>query len=150
MRVQRIGFVLAGLLVALVGAAASVHAGHHESQQQIVVHIGHFTDDLHAVSMALALATNLQKGDVSVTVFLDREGVRLADSRVPQDLRWGSGASVAERYAAFVEAGGSFLLCAHCSEAAGVAAPHLRKGARIASDAEVRDLFERADKVIGY
>ena len=58
------------------------------SQAPVVVHLGHFTDDLHGASMALSIANMLQKRKVPVTLFLDREGVRLVDARVPQNLQW--------------------------------------------------------------
>jgi predicted peroxiredoxin len=116
----------------------------------VVVHLGHFTDDLHGASMALGIATMLQQRDVPVTLFLDREGVRLADARVPNDLRWGGGRSIADAYAGFVKAGGQVLLCPHCAQAAGITAKDLRKGAVIGTDEAVAEAFVSASKVIDY
>ena len=70
----------------LVAAGWSVDATAQQDKQDIVVHISHYADDLHAVSMGLSLATNLL-GGANVTHFFDREGVRLADTRTPQNLR---------------------------------------------------------------
>jgi len=133
---------VAGL--ALAGAAAA------EEPAPVVVHLGHYTDDLHAASMALDLARMLRGRDVPVTLFLDREGVRLADRRVPQSLRWGDGPSIAEKYAAFVEAGGRVVLCPHCAKAAGVVAASLREGASLGTDESVAAVFLEAAKVIDY
>jgi sulfur relay (sulfurtransferase) complex TusBCD TusD component (DsrE family) len=133
----------------LVAAGWSVDATAQQDKQDIVVHISHYTDDLHAVSMGLSLATNLL-GGANVTLFLDREGVRLADTRTPQNLRWGDSAPIAELYAAYLKAGGSVVLCAHCAHAAGLEASSVRQGARIGSDGEVRALILAADKIIDF
>lgn len=141
--------LLAAWLPAVLSPAAHAQEGQAE-RQHVVVHLSHYSDDLHAVQMALALATSLQDGGASVTLFLDLEGVRLADSRVPADLGWGRSGTVAERYDGFVEAGGKVVLCAHCSGFAGVTAAVLREGATIGTDDEVRQLFMAADKVIDF
>jgi hypothetical protein len=44
--------------------------------------------------MALKLGTAMQEAGSYVTLFVDLEGVRVADSRQPQHLRWGDGAPV--------------------------------------------------------
>ncbi len=118
---------------------------------KLVVHIGHATDDLHAASMGLSLARMLQKKGAGVTVFLDREGVRLADDDLPRSLGWGQKAEpVADILADFVKAGGRVLLCPHCAEMAGIVKDDLVEGARIAIADEVAELFLSADKVIDY
>lgn len=138
---------LAALL--LVAAGCSGDATAQANRQSVVVHISHYSDNLHAASMGLSLATNLL-GGAKVTLFLDLEGVRLADTRAPQGLRWGDSAPIAELYDGFVKAGGSVVICAHCAHAAGLEAASLRPGARIGSDDEVRALFLAADKVIDF
>lgn len=138
-------------LVLLLSCLAALPARAAESAaQRVVVHLSHYTDDLHAASMALALAGNLADGDADVTLFLDLEGVRLADRRLPEDFAWGSGPKVPERLEAFVEAGGRVILCAHCAEGAGIGSDVLRPGARIGTDAQVQELFLEADKVIDF
>ena len=118
---------------------------------KVVVHIGHATDDLHSASMGMSLARMLQKKGASVTVFLDREGVRLADDDMPKSLGWGKKADpVADILADFVKAEGRVVLCPHCAQMAGIEDDDLVGGARIASEAEVAELFLSADKVIDY
>jgi sulfur relay (sulfurtransferase) complex TusBCD TusD component (DsrE family) len=142
--------VLAALLLSCAAAGIVARAAEHETGQKIVVHLSHYTDDVHAASMALSLARNLQQGGAAVTLFLDLEGARLGDTRGPQDLRWGSGPLLSEEIDAFSKAGGSILLCAHCARSAGIDAAKLRAGARIGTDQEVREVFLAADKVIDY
>jgi predicted peroxiredoxin len=145
-----IAVLVTALALAVAGSTATAAEAEAPAAQKIVVHLGHYSDDLHAVHMALGLAGSLRKAGADVTLFLDLEGVRLADARVPQDLRWGQGGPMSEGYDAFVAAGGQVLICPHCAHAAGLEAAHLRKGARIASDDEVTQLFLAADKVIDY
>jgi len=119
----------------------------------IVVHLQHFTDDLHAASMAVKLATAMQSKGADVTLFLDLEGVRVADTRQPQDLSWGQGHGLtfANLYDDFVKAGGKVLVCPHCAQAVGLTEKELRPGVKIAKDAnEVADLLLSASKILDY
>jgi predicted peroxiredoxin len=141
--------LVGALIVALAVLPIGVHA-RAEEPVRVVVHLGHYTDDLHAASMAMSLATLLQKQGAQVTLFLDREGVRLVDARGPGDLAWGSGPSVVGAYQAFIAAGGSALVCPHCAHVAGLDVANLRSGARIGDDASVAKLFLEASRVIDY
>lgn len=140
------------LLVALVPMLMLATASHADSSSEapVVVHLGHFTDDLHAASMALSIATMLQKRKVPVTLFLDRDGARLADARVPQDLSWGKSPSIGSKYATFVDGGGTILVCPHCAAATGLAAKDLRKGAQIGTEETIGAALAGASKVIDY
>ncbi|HSF30385.1 MAG TPA: hypothetical protein VLK82_07930 [Candidatus Tectomicrobia bacterium] len=73
--------VMASLSVLLlISGIGGVFAG-VQDKQQIVVHPKHYTDDLHAVFMALGIAGLMQGKGAQVTLMLDLEGVRLADAR---------------------------------------------------------------------
>lgn len=130
-------------------ALAPARADHHEGES-IVVHLSHFTNDLHAVNMALKLGTVLQKGGNQVTLFVDLEGVRLADSGQPLSLRWGETKPIAELYEDFVAAGGKILVCPHCAAAAGIEASSLRKGAELGTEASIAELLGGAAKILDY
>jgi sulfur relay (sulfurtransferase) complex TusBCD TusD component (DsrE family) len=129
--------------------APPAHAQQVESQK-IVVHLGSFTNDLHSAFMALSLATNMQKAGGSVTVFLDREGVRLADARERGDLTWGDSGAISKAMADFVAAGGKVMVCPHCAELAGVTAANLRSGAVMGTHQDVARLMLDAAKVIDF
>ena len=144
-------FAWSAVLIATLLLSLPSIAFAKEAAPRIVVHIGHATDDLHSASMGMSLARMLQKKGASVTVFLDREGVRLADDDMPKSLGWGRKADpVLVILADFVKAGGAVVLCPHCAEMAGVEDDDLVEGARIGSEAEVAELFLSADKVIDY
>ena len=60
-----------------------------EREQSIVVHLSHFTDDLHRTFMALKTADLLVGEKVKVTLYLDLEAVRLAERRQDLEVTWG-------------------------------------------------------------
>jgi len=115
-----------------------------------VVHLSHFGDNLHATVMALKICRALQKRKVPVTLFLDQEGVRLADKRQPQDLRWGESEKVSTYFNAFVESGGKVLVCPHCAPAAGLEETNVREGGRIATEDEIGSAIADAQKIMDY
>lgn len=137
------------VLVLMAFAAAPVYA-QAAPKQKVVVHLTHYTDHLHAVKMAVHLANKMQEMGAEVTLLLDLEGVRLADSRQPGDLVWGHGEPISKELAAFVEAGGQMLLCPHCAEHAGITPAHLRPGARIGQMGELPKVILEAAKVLDY
>ena len=144
-------FMVLYLVIACAFLAAYAPTGHaEENGQQIVVHLSHYSDDLHAVNMALKIGTMLSDAGASVTLFADLEGARLGDRRLPNNLRWGSGKPVSGLYDAFVKAGGSVILCPHCASAAGISEDALRDGARIGTQEEIAALFLAADKILDY
>jgi predicted peroxiredoxin len=145
-------FISYSLLLLACSVLASYAPASHaqEEQPQIVVHLSHYSDDLHAASMALKIGRILADSGAEVTLFADLEGSRLGDSRAPQSLVWGSGKSINELYDAFIKAGGSIVLCPHCASVAGISEDSLRKGSRIGTEQEIAALFLAADKVIDY
>lgn len=139
--------ILASLLLAIASGPVFAQAG---ARQKVVVHLTHYTDNLHAVHMAVHLANMMQTMGAEVTMLLDLEGVRLADSRQSQDLVWGKGDPLSKEVAAFLKAGGQMLLCPHCSEHAGLTAANLRPGARIGKTGELPKTILAADKILDY
>lgn len=120
-------------------------------QQHILINLKHYTDDLHAVYMALKIVNGLQERGANVTLFLNLEGVRLADKNTPDDLLWGhTKTTPGELLSRFVASGGTVLVCPHCANAAGLSPEDVRANARIVEDAEVMDAFMAATKVIDY
>jgi len=135
------------LLLAFTTGSAPAQSG---SKQRVVVHLTHSTDNLHAAKMAVHLAYLMQTMGAEVSMLLDLEGVRLADSRQPAELIWGKGEPISKELDAFVKAGGQLLLCPHCAESAGITAANLRPGARIGKHGELAKVILAADKVLDY
>lgn len=119
--------------------------------QRIVIHLTHAVDDLTATAMALRLGATLQTKGAQVTLLLDLEGARVADSRQPLDLSTRRGKSLGEIYDRFVQTGGTLLVCPHCAGAIGLTPDALRPGAAIAADDdELAQLILDADKILDY
>jgi len=126
-------------------------AAAQDQPKRVVVHLTHTTDDLHAAFMALKLARVMQSTGASVHLFVDLEGARVADKRVPGDLRWGPGdTTLGELYDALVKAGGTVVVCPHCATAAGLDQANLRPGARIGTLEEIGQILMEADVIMDY
>lgn len=139
-----------GLLASVIAFSGKTHAANAAESKPVVVHLSKFTNDLHAVSMALKIGTGMQEKGGSVSLFLDLDGVRLVDKRQPVDLAWGRGKPVGELYEKFVKAGGKTLVCPHCAHAAGLTKEDLRPSAEIAEEGQVVDVMLNADKILDY
>ena len=149
---------LSVLAVSLALAAGSMYAAradadgvrHTQRQQSILIHLGHSTDDIHSADMALHMGTNLAKHGARVTMFVDREGVRIADKRLPiADLTWGTD-NVGTDYSAFLAAGGLVVVCPGCAANQGLTSERLREGAVRGTPDSVAALMLEADKVIDF
>lgn len=143
---------VSSLVVPMVVSAGASDMKSGTEKQDIVVHLSNFTNDLHASFMAFKLGTALENQNANVTVFLDLEGVRVADKKQPQTLIWGPGGTsdFAAVYDAFIKAGGKVLVCPHCAKSAGVSESDLRDGAKLGTIQEISKLLLSADKVLDY
>lgn len=122
-----------------------------EASQKVVVHLSHFTDDLHRCFMALKLATLMQKSGAEVTLFLDLEGVRLAERRQPLKMTWGSSSTpLSEHYNNFIEAKGKVVLCPHCAQSARIGDMALKRNAVIGTEADLGKMLLSAEKIMDY
>jgi sulfur relay (sulfurtransferase) complex TusBCD TusD component (DsrE family) len=100
--------------------------------------------------MALHMAVNLAKHGARVTLFLDREGVRIADQRLPIDtLAWGE-SNVGADYDELVAAGVRVVVCPGCAANQSLTAEYLRKGAVMGTPDSVAELMLGASKVIDF
>lgn len=138
------------VLMAVSFAAMPAVMAEEPGTKSAVMNLKHFTGDLHAAYMALKISNGMLAEGTDVTLFLNLEGVRLADLRQPQDLAWGHSTDLNGQYDAFVAAGGKVVVCPHCAMAVGLEAENLRAGARIADAKEVARLFASAGSVIDY
>ncbi|MCR9119932.1 MAG: DsrE family protein [bacterium] len=120
-------------------------------KQQIVVHLSHFTDDLHRTFMAFKVANLMQEYGADVTIFLDLEGVRLAERRQSLELTWGKHSmTLAEYYEKYTDNGGKVVLCPHCAKSAHLSDLGLKRNAEIGTMPKLGKMLIDADKVIDY
>ena len=83
-----------------------------------------------------------------MTLFLDRDGVGLADAREP-GLSY-AGVDVVELLETFIEGGGRVVLCPPGAAEAGVGRDQLRAGTEIGSPPVIAELMLEADVVIDF
>lgn len=139
------------LATSVVGRTALSDSDKPKPAQKIVVHLSHFTDDLHRCFMALKLATLMQKSGGEVTLFLDLEGVRLAERRQLLDMTWGSNPTkLGEHYENFTEAGGKVILCPHCAKSARIGDMALKRHSEIGNEEMMAKMFLEAEKILDY
>ena len=101
--------------------------------------------------MALKTANLMQEFGADVTIFLDLEGVRLAERRQKLDLTWGSNSPpLSEYYDEFIEGGGKIILCPHCAKSARIGDMGLKKMAEIGTMPVLGKMLIEADKVMDY
>jgi predicted peroxiredoxin len=144
------GIAIAFIMLGVLGFLVTPASAQTTAKQKVVVHLTHYTDQLHTVKMAVHLAHMMQTLGAEVTLLLDVEGVRLASSKEPQNLIWGKGDPISVEYEAFVKAGGRVLVCPHCAEHAGITERDLRPAGHIGKDGELAKTILRADKVLDY
>jgi predicted peroxiredoxin len=119
-------------------------------QRKVVINLKQGTNDLRAASMALELANELLDKGADVTVYANLEGVRVFDSRQP-DQRCGMGdVTIGQLYTRFIAGGGTVLVCPLCAEVAGIRPESLREGAKLGTMDQVAEAMLAADQVIDY
>jgi sulfur relay (sulfurtransferase) complex TusBCD TusD component (DsrE family) len=137
-----------------VGPLVALAPGHdtvaelQQNEKRAVVHLGSYGADLGTAGSAMLMAVNLQNNGADVTVFLDRDGVRLADTRQPS-LEY-AGIDVVGLFDSFVAGGGRVVLCPPGAAHAGIGKDQLRPGAEIGSPPVIAELMLGADVVIDF
>jgi sulfur relay (sulfurtransferase) complex TusBCD TusD component (DsrE family) len=129
-------FAVAALL--LVVAATLPHTTTVLGQEQgdrVVVHVKSGDpkdyDEVHAASMAMNLATNLQNAGMNVTVYLDVNGVHLAVQQ-PSFIHSQANSMLRD----LITNGATVIVCPHCLVEAGYSPEQLVEGAQLASPEE--------------
>ena len=129
--------------------------GDPNGSQNIVVHLKKNTEDLQAAIISARLASLMAGEGCDVTLFLTLRGVRLADARMPQNLKFGRddvspAPTLQQVVASFQASGGTVAVCPACAEEIGLTPPDLIPGAVILDRAGLVDLFLSADKIIDF
>ena len=86
-----------------------------------------------------------------MTLFVDLEGVRIAERKQELKFNWGPDSpTLAELYEKFAAGGGKVLVCPHCAKSAHVTDPGLKRNAQIATLPMLGKMLIEADKVMDY
>jgi len=149
-------FMLTLVTSSLVMADKQDHDRKHEREcngQEIVVHLKRHIEDLQGAITATRLATLMQSKSCDVTLFLTLGGVRLADTRMPQDLVFGNdpmAPTLQQAVSAFQGLGGTVAVCPACAGEIGLTPDDLIPGATIFGPDDIAELFMEADKVLDF
>ena len=152
-QIFRVGLLGVSVVIASIGSSANAEEASKVdgSGQKVVVHLSHFTDDLHRCFMAVKVANLMQDYDAEVTLFVDLEGVRIAERKQELKFNWAPDSpSLAELYEKFAAGGGKVLVCPHCAKSAHVTDPGLKRNAQIATLPMLGKMLIEADKVMDY
>ncbi|TVR66259.1 MAG: hypothetical protein EA422_02470 [Gemmatimonadales bacterium] len=136
--------VLATLFAVLLAAPSELEA----QEKNVVVHIGSYNEDVQSALMGLNLASRLQDAGATVTVYLDRNAVRMAETRQPLFQYADSDLEAIVRD--FVAGGGRFLVCGHCAGLAGLDEAGFREGFVLTGPEQTVPMFMEADIVISF
>ncbi len=83
-----------------------------DSGQKLFINLT--SDEINRAAMAIAFSTKiLQEKKIPVTIFLNVEGVRIADKNIPEN-KYANGKSLKEMLASFIKAGGRVIICPMC------------------------------------
>lgn len=138
-------------LVGLEQTPSGEQASRPADQSRVIVHMKHYTDDLHSAYMALELAERLQSHGSQVTMLLDLEGARFASGEPRSASIQGPGSrTLSETFEAFQKGGGRAIVCRHCAEQVGIPENQVRKGIEPLSFDEIAIAVMSADKIIEY
>ena len=135
------------LSVAL-GAFLPTPSHAQEAEKTVVVHIGQYSNDLHSATMGVSLAHKMQEAGAQVTIFVDREAVRMGEQGQPP-LTYGD-SDLDTLLSNYLDGGGSVLVCPHCAELGGVEPSELRDGFEMGTQESITELFMNADTVVDY
>lgn len=128
------------LLPSVASAQAPAGSKARGGKPTVVVNITRGKDDLHAVSMAIGLASDAIKAGRRSVIFLNVQAPVFATSDLSADLKIADFPPVKEMIASFVAAGGELFVCGHCAAVTKVAESSLIKGAVVAQHG---DLFKK-------
>jgi predicted peroxiredoxin len=106
-----------GVLFAFLCAVFSANLAASEDGEKLFVNLS--SDDINRAAMAIGFSTKiLTQKKIPVTIFLNVEGVRIADKNIPEH-KHANGKSLKEMLAAFMDAGGQVIVCPMCMENVG-------------------------------
>lgn len=118
---------------------------------RLIVHLRHSLDDPRATYMALNTANTLQQKGANVALLLTIEGARIADARLPLNVRWRGEKTFEEMYDQFVASGGRVFVGPVCAQVAGITENFLRKGTQLAQgNIDIPSLLMTGSNVIDF
>ena len=129
---------------------ASNAAFSSDDDQKLFVNLT--SDEMNRAAMAIGFSTKVvTEKKIPVTIFLNVEGVRLADKSIPEH-KHANGKSLKEMLAGFMKAGGRVLVCPMCMKnVGGLSKEDLIEGVEVGgADVTWPALFAAGTTVLSY
>lgn len=139
-----------GAIFALICVMASQNAFAGDDGQKLFVNLS--SDEINRATMAIGFSTKiLTQKKIPVTIFLNVEGVRIADKHIPEH-KHANGKSTKEMLSAFMKAGGRVIICPMCMDnVGGIKKNELIEGVEIGGpDVTWTALFADGTTVLSY
>jgi predicted peroxiredoxin len=123
---------LLALLILLMAGAAIAQDDDQDDQPSLFVNLT--SDEMNRAAMAISFSTRVRtEKQIPVTIFLNVEGARLADTGLPPH-RHVSGQTLQEMLTDFMAAGGQVIVCPMClKNVAGITAAAVLEGIAVGS-----------------
>jgi predicted peroxiredoxin len=150
--------ILAALIMALTGASAlaaspalaQAAASEAGAKPTVVVNITRGKDELHAVSMAIGLASDAIKAGRRSVIFLNVHAPVFAAADLPANVKFADFPPVKEMLASFVAAGGELYVCGHCASILKIPESNLIKGAVVTMHGDLYKKLPAAAVTFSY
>jgi predicted peroxiredoxin len=121
-----------------------------ENEQRLFVNLS--SDEMNRAAMAIGFSTKVRtQRKIPVTIFLNVEGVRIADKNIPSH-KHANGKSLKQMLADFIKAGGKVIVCPMCMKnVAGMDKDDLIDGVQVGGpDVTWPALFAEDTTVLSY
>ncbi|MFZ5830122.1 MAG: cation transporter [Planctomycetota bacterium] len=119
-------------------------------KRALLVNITRGKEDLHAVSMALALAQKALDDGRRSSVFLNVAAPVFAAKDLADDVKYADFPPVKQMLAEFMKAGGTLLVCQHCAHVSGLKDEDLIEGVVLSKQTELLEEIDRGGAVFSY
>jgi copper chaperone CopZ/predicted peroxiredoxin len=140
----------AGYKAAPAAEAASAAPATSTAKRGVVVNITRGKDELHAVSMAIALAAKARADGRPSAVFLNVEAPVFAAKDLAADLKFADFPPVRQMLTDFLSHGGKVFVCEHCAHVVGLQDDQLIDGITLSMQAEVLAAVDDGAAVFSY
>ncbi|RLA45530.1 MAG: hypothetical protein DRR06_07085 [Gammaproteobacteria bacterium] len=136
-----------GTVIVLMSIAISSSAFALDKNQKLFVNLT--SNEINRAAMAISYSTKvLTQLEIPVTIYLNVEGVWLADKNIPEH-KHVSGKSLKEMLSGFMKAGGKVILCGMCMEnIGGITKDEVIEGVEIGPG--LAALFAEGTTVLSY
>lgn len=137
-------FIITGCLF-LVTTTLTLAA---DSKNSLFINLS--SDEINRAAMAVNLANKvLKEKQIPVTIWLNVEGVRLADINIPQST-YVNGKTVREMLQAFMKDGGKVIICPMCMKNVGGLDPDMDLLEGVTTEGALTALFAENVTVLSY